>query len=189
MARRHVRPTLPFGTNGLSAFPLSSVLAAVIVALLVFRIGQWSNPVARQIVFDHLRATVGLPIAGVFDVFDRRAVSQHRRATLNFPCSASAFEGAAGPIVMWVFCAFSRSRDRSKCCGDNASAIVAIVIARAQIGGRSVEEVRAEAMAAQSIKAMIDPTDIAALAVFLASDAAKSISGQVLPIDNDRQRA
>ena len=35
----------------------------------------------------------------------------------------------------------------------------------------------------------IDPKDIAALAVFLASDAAKSISGQVLPIDNDRQRA
>ena len=60
---------------------------------------------------------------------------------------------------------------------------------RAQISGRSVEEVRAEAMAAQSIKAMIKPTDIAALAVFLASDAAKSISGQVLPIDNDRQRA
>ena len=44
-------------------------------------------------------------------------------------------------------------------------------------------------MAAQSIKAMIKPKDIAALAVFLASDAAKSISGQVLPIDNDRQRA
>jgi len=44
-------------------------------------------------------------------------------------------------------------------------------------------------MAAQSIKAMIDPKDIAALAVFLASDAAKAISGQVLPIDNDRQRA
>jgi enoyl-[acyl-carrier-protein] reductase (NADH) len=60
---------------------------------------------------------------------------------------------------------------------------------RAQIGGRSLEEVRAETMAAQSIKAMIDPKDIAALAVFLASDAGKSISGQVLPIDNDRQRA
>jgi len=44
-------------------------------------------------------------------------------------------------------------------------------------------------MAAQSIKATIDPKDIAALAVFLASDAAKSISGHVLPIDNDRQRA
>jgi len=33
------------------------------------------------------------------------------------------------------------------------------------------------------------PEDIAALAVFLASDAAKSTGGQVLPIDNDRQRA
>jgi NAD(P)-dependent dehydrogenase (short-subunit alcohol dehydrogenase family) len=49
--------------------------------------------------------------------------------------------------------------------------------------------VRAAAMAAQSIKAMINPADIAALAVFLASDGAKSISGQVLPIVNDRQPA
>ena len=60
---------------------------------------------------------------------------------------------------------------------------------RAQISGRSLDEVRAEAMAAQSIKAMIDPKDIAQLAVFLASPAAKSISGQVVPIDNDRQKA
>ena len=60
---------------------------------------------------------------------------------------------------------------------------------RAQISGKSMTEVRADAMAEQSIKDMIDPKDIAALAVFLASDAAKSISGQVLPIDNDRQRA
>ncbi|MEI9804391.1 MAG: SDR family oxidoreductase [Pseudolabrys sp.] len=60
---------------------------------------------------------------------------------------------------------------------------------RAQIGGKSLEEVRAEALAAQSIKAMVDPRDIAQLAVFLASDAAKAISGQVMPIDNDRQKA
>jgi enoyl-[acyl-carrier-protein] reductase (NADH) len=43
-------------------------------------------------------------------------------------------------------------------------------------------------MAEQSIKETIDPKDIAQLAVFLASPAGKSISGQVLPIDNDRQR-
>jgi NAD(P)-dependent dehydrogenase (short-subunit alcohol dehydrogenase family) len=60
---------------------------------------------------------------------------------------------------------------------------------RAQIGGKTIDEVKAQAMAEQSIKAMIDPKDIAQLAVFLASDAAKSISGQVMPIDNDRQRA
>lgn len=60
---------------------------------------------------------------------------------------------------------------------------------RAQISGKSMDEVRAAAMAEQSIKAMIDPKDIAQLAVFLASPAAKSISGQVIPIDNDRQKA
>ncbi|HET7848569.1 MAG TPA: SDR family oxidoreductase [Pseudolabrys sp.] len=60
---------------------------------------------------------------------------------------------------------------------------------RAQISGRSMEEVQKEAFAQQSIDGFIDPKDIAQLAVFLASDAARSISGQVIPIDNDRQRA
>jgi len=67
--------------------------------------------------------------------------------------------------------------------------IVRVFQGRAQISGRSMEAVKDEAMAAQSIKTMIDPKDIAQLAVFLASPAAKSISGQVIPIDNDRQRA
>jgi NAD(P)-dependent dehydrogenase (short-subunit alcohol dehydrogenase family) len=67
--------------------------------------------------------------------------------------------------------------------------IVRVFQGRAQISGRSMEEVKAAAMAEQSIKDMVDPKDIAQLAVFLASDAGKSISGQVLPIDNDRQRA
>ena len=60
---------------------------------------------------------------------------------------------------------------------------------RASISGRSVEEERERAMAVQSIKGFVDPKDIAALCVFLASDAAKAISGQVLPIDNDRRHA
>lgn len=51
----------------------------------------------------------------------------------------------------------------------------------------TVEEMKAKLMAAQSLKQMIDPKDIAARAVFLASDAAKSISGQALPIDGDLQ--
>jgi NAD(P)-dependent dehydrogenase (short-subunit alcohol dehydrogenase family) len=60
---------------------------------------------------------------------------------------------------------------------------------RAEASGQSVEEIKKEAMAAQSIKRLVDPRDIAALAVFLASDAGKSISGQMLPIDNDMQKA
>lgn len=67
--------------------------------------------------------------------------------------------------------------------------IVRVFQGRAQISGKSMDEVKRDAFAAQSIKAFIDPKDIAALAVFLASPAAKSISGQVVPIDNDRQRA
>ena len=43
-------------------------------------------------------------------------------------------------------------------------------------------------MSNQSLKFLVDPKDIAALAVFLASDAAKSISGQIMPIDGDMQR-
>jgi NAD(P)-dependent dehydrogenase (short-subunit alcohol dehydrogenase family) len=58
---------------------------------------------------------------------------------------------------------------------------------RAQATGQSLEQLRASAMARQSIKRLVDPRDIAALTVFLASDSAKSISGQILPIDNDMQ--
>jgi NAD(P)-dependent dehydrogenase (short-subunit alcohol dehydrogenase family) len=59
---------------------------------------------------------------------------------------------------------------------------------RARVSGRSVEEVRAEAMRVQSIKRLVDPRDIAALGVFLSSDYAQSISGQALSIDNDAQQ-
>ena len=59
---------------------------------------------------------------------------------------------------------------------------------RAKATGQSMEEVRQMSMANQSIKRLINPRDIAALVVFLASDAATSISGQVLPIDGDLQR-
>jgi NAD(P)-dependent dehydrogenase (short-subunit alcohol dehydrogenase family) len=60
---------------------------------------------------------------------------------------------------------------------------------RARASGKPVEEIKQAAMAVQSIKRLVDPKDIAALAVFLASDAAKSMSGQMLPIDNDMQNA
>jgi NAD(P)-dependent dehydrogenase (short-subunit alcohol dehydrogenase family) len=60
---------------------------------------------------------------------------------------------------------------------------------RARIANKSMDEVRADAMANQSIKQMVDPKDIAQLAVYLASPAAKAISGQAIPIDNDRQKS
>ncbi|MEJ0098741.1 MAG: SDR family oxidoreductase [Pseudomonadota bacterium] len=60
---------------------------------------------------------------------------------------------------------------------------------RAALSGRTIEEEKRLGLANQSLKELVDPVDIAALAVFLASDAGKSISGQVLPIDGNMQRA
>jgi NAD(P)-dependent dehydrogenase (short-subunit alcohol dehydrogenase family) len=58
---------------------------------------------------------------------------------------------------------------------------------RADAEHKTLEEERAAAMSVQSLKHFVDPRDIAALILFLTSDAGKSISGQVLPIDNDAQ--
>lgn len=60
-----------------------------------------------------------------------------------------------------------------------------VLAGRARGQGSSVDEARASMLAMQSLKRFVDPEDIAALCVFLASDAGKSISGQVIPIDND----
>jgi NAD(P)-dependent dehydrogenase (short-subunit alcohol dehydrogenase family) len=60
---------------------------------------------------------------------------------------------------------------------------------RAAVSGRTVAQETALALANQSIKHFVDPADIAALAVFLASPAARSISGQMVPIDGDSQSA
>ncbi|MES2522092.1 MAG: SDR family oxidoreductase [Gemmatimonadota bacterium] len=63
-----------------------------------------------------------------------------------------------------------------------------VLAGRAAVAGTSVEEARDSMLGIQSIKRFVDPKDIAALCVFLASDAARSISGQVIPIDNDAQK-
>lgn len=60
---------------------------------------------------------------------------------------------------------------------------------RASTTGRSVAQEEAAALGNQSIKRFVDPAEIAALAVFLASKAARSISGQMFPIDGDSQSA
>jgi NAD(P)-dependent dehydrogenase (short-subunit alcohol dehydrogenase family) len=49
---------------------------------------------------------------------------------------------------------------------------------RAKVSGKTMEQIKKEAMSVQSLKRLVDPKDIAALAVLLASDAAKSISGR-----------
>lgn len=52
-----------------------------------------------------------------------------------------------------------------------------VLAGRAQVSERSVDGERRDAMSIQSLQRFLDPRDIAAMAVFLASDAGKSISG------------
>lgn len=56
---------------------------------------------------------------------------------------------------------------------------------RADQEGVPVERIVERALAVQSIKQFVDPDEVAGLAVFLASDAARSITGQQISIDND----
>ena len=64
-----------------------------------------------------------------------------------------------------------------------------VLAGRAKSAGRSVEEERASMLSIQTIKQFVDPKDIASLCVFLASDAGRSISGQIIPIDNGALKA
>ena len=149
---------------------------------------------------------VAVNLTAMFDV-TRLAIPHLKRSEAGVIINMSSVAGRFGfanrspyAATKWAVIGFTKTLAiELGSCGIRANAIAPgavegdrierVFAGRAQISGRSIEEVRAEAMAAQSIKAMIKPADIAALAVFLASDAAKSISGQVLPIDNDRQRA
>jgi NAD(P)-dependent dehydrogenase (short-subunit alcohol dehydrogenase family) len=67
--------------------------------------------------------------------------------------------------------------------------IEGVLEARAKANHSTPEAEKKNAMAIQSIKQFVDPKDIAALVVFLASDNAKMISGQIIPIDGDMQKA
>ncbi len=60
---------------------------------------------------------------------------------------------------------------------------------RAATSGRTVEEEKDSALANQSVKQFIDPADIAALVLFLAGPHARTISGQLFPIDGDSKAA
>jgi NAD(P)-dependent dehydrogenase (short-subunit alcohol dehydrogenase family) len=64
-----------------------------------------------------------------------------------------------------------------------------VLEARAAASGRSLDDERGSALLNQSLKRFTEPGEIAALALFLASDAAKTISGQALAIDGDMHRS
>ncbi|GAA4039304.1 SDR family oxidoreductase [Arthrobacter methylotrophus] len=67
--------------------------------------------------------------------------------------------------------------------------IMSVFEGRASVSGRTVQEEIDSAMANQSVKKFINPEDIAALVLFLAGPHARTISGQMFPIDADSKAA
>jgi len=73
------------------------------LALFWLLVTEWYNANLRQFVIDHFPATIGLPVAGVF-AFLVVAIFESTAGTVKFEITAVKFEGAAGPIIMWLFC-------------------------------------------------------------------------------------
>lgn len=67
--------------------------------------------------------------------------------------------------------------------------IMGVFEGRAKVSGRTVQEEIDRAMDNQSVKKFINPDDIAALILFLAGPHARTISGQMFPIDGDSKAA
>jgi NAD(P)-dependent dehydrogenase (short-subunit alcohol dehydrogenase family) len=64
-----------------------------------------------------------------------------------------------------------------------------VLAGRVASNGSSLAQERAGALRNQSLKYFTEASEVAALAVFLASDSARSISGQSFPIDGDMHRS
>lgn len=150
--------------------------------------------------------TMAINITGMFDV-TRLAIPELKKSQAGVIVNLSSIAGRFGfanrapyAASKWAVIGFTKTLAielgewgiRANAIAPGAVAgdrIERVFAGRASISGRTVAQERDKAMTEQSIKEMVDPKDIAALAVFLASDAAKAISGQVIPIDNDRQKA
>ncbi len=154
---------------------------------------------------DEWDKVIAVNITGMFDV-TRLAIPHLKQSKAGVIINMSSVAGRLGFInrspyaaSKWAVIGFTKTLALELgALGIRANAILPGAVAgeriervfegRARIANKSVDDIRAEAFANQSIKALIDPRDIAALAVYLASPAAKAISGQAIPIDNDRQR-
>ena len=82
----------------------SLIIFGVVVLVLFWLLAtEWYNATLRQFVIDHFVAIIGIPAAGVF-AFLVVAIFETAAGTVKFEVATIKFEGAAGPIVMWLLC-------------------------------------------------------------------------------------
>jgi len=149
----------------------------------VLRVNLTSMFDTSRLAIRHLRhssrgAIVNLSsVAGRFGYANRAAYAASKWGVIGFTKSLSIELGPAGIRVNAILPGTVEG-----------PRIDRVLQGRASLTGRTLEEERRLAMLNQSIPEMVDAADVAALAVYLASPAAKAISGQAISIDNDMQR-
>jgi len=145
-------------------------------------------------------------LSGTFNV-TRLAIphlrKSHAACIINMSSAAGRLgypQRSAYAVSKWGIVGFTKTLTKQLGpCGIRVNAILPgpvagprmdrVLEARAVASGRSLDEERASALVNQSLKTFTDAKEIAALAMFLASDAAKTISGQALSIDGDMHRS
>jgi NAD(P)-dependent dehydrogenase (short-subunit alcohol dehydrogenase family) len=167
-------------------------------------IGGPTSPV-HELVPEEWDAVIRVNLTGTFDV-TRNAIPHLIQSASGVVINMSSVAGRFGypnrsayAATKWALIGFTKTLSMEL--GDHGIRVNAIAPGpvageraervfqgRATLSGRSLEEEKRIGLASLSLKQLVDPADIAQLAVFLASDAAKSISGQMLPIDGDMQR-
>jgi NAD(P)-dependent dehydrogenase (short-subunit alcohol dehydrogenase family) len=149
----------------------------------VLRINITSMFDASRLAIPHLRRSAGASIinlssvAGRFGYANRAAYATSKWGVVGFTKSLSIELGPAGIRVNAILPGTVEGRRLDQ-----------VFEGRAALSGRTLDEERAASMTNQSIRRLVKADEVAALAVFLASDAARSISGQALSIDNDIQK-
>jgi len=149
----------------------------------VLRVNLTSMFDTSRLAIPHLRrssrgAVVNLSsVAGRFGYANRAAYAASKWGVIGFTKSLSIELGPAGIRVNAILPGTVEG-----------PRIDRVLQGRAALTGRSLEEERRLVMLNQSIPKMVDATEVAALAVYLASEAGRAISGQAISIDNDMQR-
>jgi len=149
----------------------------------VLRVNLTSMFDTSRFAIPHLRrsrrgAVVNLSsVAGRFGYANRAAYAASKWGVIGFTKSLAIELGPAGIRVNAILPGVVEG-----------PRIDRVLEGRAALSGRGLEEERRLALANQSIPKMVDAADVASLAVYLASEAGKAISGQALSIDNDIQK-
>lgn len=160
-------------TAPVEAYPMDTWNAVVSVNLTgTFMVTQRAIPMLKQSTAGAI--IVMSSLAGRFGYPNRAAYAATKWGLVGFTKTLSM---ELGPLGITANTIHPGAVDGPR--------IKAVFEGRAKASGRTVAEEIDLAMHNQAVKAFVDPADIAALAVFLAGPHARTISGQMFPIDGD----